>query len=549
MKNISKKICIIGKNSQIVKSILWSEKYFLISHKQLNKLNLNQYSAFVLFSWSHNSLNDNLKIFHQLKNHRVIFISTIAVYSLLLRNQWNNYPNDKSKLEKLYWKNGSSVVRIGVVSKNYRATYPYSSPENILISIETCLKSKKQALMTPIEIIKMRENISIFEKVIYRLSFLSNSKFYRIICEAVIKFSIKKYIPLYGYSADSIRILSRPIQIGYGVIGSRNPFSDSCQIFTDNRKNIILKNNGFKDTWIGRNLNGLSSVWHGVKIVKKGKNFYKSVPLFIRRKKPPFDKIPIRVKSISLKYKQISLDTNKIINPVIPYYDLFLSMGPIENSKILSKCFNMQIKLSDHMIGCVGIVSTKSLIEKKFIYKKFNFIFGRKIFSDYKEKFILDFRPHIKSNKLSLKNFYNEQTKGIIFKIINRLSFEQINQAFFNKFGFCYYQKDMDVWIQAIANNSITVKKDSVIKNRSFYNNIDDYLTKIRLSFPNILISSKLNFFDGQHITGGEKFLSKYPKKLIYKKYNIKILGIPSNTNFNAFHHSWMLISNLYQKN
>ena len=92
---------IIGTNSEIVRKIkakINNADY--ISHLDIFKTNLNIYKSIFVFSWSHNSLLDNVKLINQLPLKKVIFISTVSVLSLQKRSQWNSYPNNKKKNRK-----------------------------------------------------------------------------------------------------------------------------------------------------------------------------------------------------------------------------------------------------------------------------------------------------------------------------------------------------------------------------------------------------------------------------------------------------------------
>ena len=108
---------IIGKNSFIVQTIKSQLKdCFFISHKDIDSENLSKYSKIYLFSWN-NDYDQFLLILNKLPLSKLIFISSIAVYSNFFRKQWNNYPSNKLKVEEYVLSKKGSVLRIGIFGK------------------------------------------------------------------------------------------------------------------------------------------------------------------------------------------------------------------------------------------------------------------------------------------------------------------------------------------------------------------------------------------------------------------------------------------------
>lgn len=537
MKN---KICIVGANSKVVQSISWPEQFHLISHNDLPHQDLDQFSSFVVFSWSHSCVEDNENIFQKLRGRKVAFISTISVFSLILRPQWNSYPNEKSRFEKLYWSAGASIVRLGICFDNYDSHIPYSSPAAILQAIIVCVNGAEQRVITPVEI-KFRKKMSSLEMGLHRLSYLSRGRIWRMMCEVIVKVFIRKYIPLYGYTADVVNMLVRPLQAGYGAVGSRDIGSPSRQIIVDPRPNLLLEKNGFKDTWVGRDIIGLSKTWHGVQIVEKGDYFHKKVPFFVRRKKPPFDAIQTPIALVDFAKKTLMFDTEVIVKPEMPYHCLYLAMGPIKNSIEISKNFNETIHLSDHSIGSIGTIRAADLIKAGYLKRLGCFLIGRRIYRGEKNDFILDFRPFIAGDQGLNKNFYNEQARGIIYKLIKRFSFQRLNQAFFNKFGICFWQSRIDGWIQILMDDCIATSGDDV-QRKNDLTKIHAVQKEIITAFPSMDLRSEVSLFDAQHIMGGRNVFEKVSAKDMKIKYGIEVLGVPNESQPNAFHHTWSLI-------
>lgn len=505
--------------------------------------NIDKYSMFVVFSWSHSSPEANYKIFQKLRGKRIIFISTISVLSLIVRTQWNSYPNEKNRFEKLYWSEGASIIRLGVCFDSYGSHIPFSSTKDILQAVISCVNDTTQRVVTPVEI-RLRNKMSIFEQFCHRLSYVFRSRLWRMLCEIAVKVLVRKYTPLYGYTADCVNMLVRPMQAGYGAVGSRNYDSDLRQIIIDPRPNELLEENGFRDTWIGRNIIGLSKLWHGVQIVKKGNKYYKKVPFFIRRKTPPYDTIQTPIASTDFVQKTVTFDTDVIVRPEIPYHLLYLAMGPIINSIEISKNLETTICLSDHSIGSVGSIDATDLVSAGYLKRIGCFLIGRRVYRSITSDFILDFRPLVAGEQVLNENFYNEQSRGIIYKIISRFSFQRLNQAFFNKFGICFWQSTMDAWIQILMNDCIAISGDQVQK-KNYPANISAAQNEIIEAFPKMNLTTDVSLFDAQHIMGGRNIFEKVSAKDMKRIYGIVVLGVPNELQPNAFHHTWSLIRKL----
>ena len=82
------KILLVGKNSSLFRSIPKIPKsWFLVGHNELlNNFAVDPYDIVILFSWAKKNVSDNEKIFQLLKLKKVIFISSIAIYSIIVRN-------------------------------------------------------------------------------------------------------------------------------------------------------------------------------------------------------------------------------------------------------------------------------------------------------------------------------------------------------------------------------------------------------------------------------------------------------------------------------
>lgn len=135
---------IVGKNSKIVNKIKNNlDNVDLISHNQLSNINFDMYEYIYIFSWSHKSLKDNELIIDQIPKNKIIFISSVVVLSNFKRKQWNAYPVNKRKIEKVVLKNNGTVIRFGIFDdklyKHNSPVVPYTSFDKL----ENILKKKK----------------------------------------------------------------------------------------------------------------------------------------------------------------------------------------------------------------------------------------------------------------------------------------------------------------------------------------------------------------------------------------------------------------------
>jgi len=154
---------------------------------------------------------------------------------------------------------------------------------------------------------------------------------------------------------------------------------------------------------------------------------------------------------------------------------------------------------------------------------------------------MLDFRPENKSKHISEEDkakFFDDSTKNIFYKLFNRFSLHQINEAFFNKFGFGFKTKNVSVFLQVLAKDSIKVCIDgSLQRKRLDIGYIEEIYKRI-----NLLTFQKTNnplLIDAQHIYGGKNLENK-----IFLN-NIYIYGSPTLDSLDAFHHTQSLIDRI----
>ena len=91
---------VIGSNSALVRG-LGNFDVPSISHCDIPEVDFSNYDEIFLFSWSKRSLHENVELIEAIPGEKLIFVSTIAVFSIGLKQQWNNYPNWKAACETL----------------------------------------------------------------------------------------------------------------------------------------------------------------------------------------------------------------------------------------------------------------------------------------------------------------------------------------------------------------------------------------------------------------------------------------------------------------
>jgi hypothetical protein len=115
---------IIDDNSKIVTSI---RKYLIgfefINISEVNLItNLQNFEYIFIFYWSRSEYDKNIELIEKIDPNKIVFVSSTLVFSLLIRKQYDEYPNNKYKIEKLVLQNGGSILRLGI----YENTLKYN---------------------------------------------------------------------------------------------------------------------------------------------------------------------------------------------------------------------------------------------------------------------------------------------------------------------------------------------------------------------------------------------------------------------------------------
>ena len=277
----------------------------------------------------------------------------------------------------------------------------------------------------------------------------------------------------------------------------------------------------------------------------KNNNFRRKV-FSVKRKKPSFPFIKCPVKTIDILKKNITFETKKILKPQFFFDKLYLSAGPITNAMLLSEATNNPIYLSDQLIGIAGKVDLKELIELNFVKRIGPFVFGNKIYSPNPKKIMYDFRPSFKpKTKIMDENFYNRKGLNIISKLFSQLNISRINEALYLRFGFAFMSNNFNVTFQIGCKNIIKIHNHNVSRSITKTLLYDDIIAGLK-KFKSFKSLKKIQFYDSQHIYGGNDFIDN--NKILLKQKNIFILGSPTKMKFNAFHHTHRLINYLKKK-
>lgn len=538
---------IIGSNSSIVKKIRkFLRHYDFVSHNDLSNVDYGSYSKVILFSWSFKSIDDNKEIIEKIPLKKIVFISSASIFSLQIRSQWNSYPNNKKIIEDYVLSNGGTILRLGVMNptsiKYKDLVHPFTDQRSLikkLNNIDSCQDRVINLFNIKGESIKVPFLPGIFHKITY---ILPNIRSIRILFEIISKYFLNTFY--YGYSADTLDIFSKNIQIGYGVLGSNYRINKKLQskIIVSNRPDLILNKHGFKGTILGFNKTGLSKFWHGAYLSVKDKIIYKHVPKIVLRPKIPFSAFRGHVDKIIDKenfFEILAKDKNKTLSFFCS--KIILAAGTIENSRLLNSLIekpHTKLFFSDQEWTSFGVIDVKDAIEMNYIKKYGPFIMPSKLLLIKTKKYssLIEFRPFSRECNSNL-SFYSDSTKNIIFKLFKQFSLSRINEAVFNKFGCALISKKICIIGQIKAPNSISM-------------NLDGYLTRIRIQKKIIdTIRSKLKqvfsdfeFFDhyltsdSQHITGDQRLLNNITIKKIVQNKRLVILGSPTKIKLNEFY-------------
>lgn len=515
-------LLIIGKNSRLVNSIehLLSVSYDICSHRDLPSINFAKYNRVLLFSWSHKSLIENLYVLQSLPLNKTTFVSTVAVNALSCRRQISKYPSDKAFAENYVLNAGGDVLRLGVFEDEKKmdhfAYQVLTSPSDLASFINDIPKStRKNRIVTLGRVAIKPSRAGVLRTLVIRsLAFLSYLFPTSFMLQAPLQLSIRKLgSSYYGYTGDSQNYCADTVVIGTGYTGaklSRN-LSPSTLFVQGNLQDRWLVGNGFNNTILGHYKNGITKFWHGVVIKFSGGVFVKTVPLFVNR---PRIRNKIRETFISKisQYNRVLALSGVADNTEILCNKCIVSAGAIETAKLLKPLtkFNSDLYFDDHEIGCAGTISLSDA-ENSGMIRCISFlpIFVRGKVKRAKAgqlRLLIDARPVIENENKDISNeIYANRVSTIIFKLIKLFSFELINSAFYNKFGYGFRTNRLEIHYQIEVRDCIKLATDNRLTRRRLQ---ADHFMKLenvlKNGFESYIPVENWCSNDAQHVVGGK---------------------------------------------
>lgn len=550
---------IIGKNSRIIKSIepvLQGKDYRIISHQDVYDINWRDVESIYLFSWDHKSWYGNENLLNAIPRSKVIFISTVAVYSLLVRKQWNKYPNQKYLAEKIILESGGKVVRFGIVGEEslekLTGCIPFTSSEMIMSLL----------LMTPSRLGKVTnlytlrnglQRHSLIQHASYNFAniigyLFPSSVFFRAPLELLLKLL---GVNRYGYTKDMLSLFGNESLIGFGVLGSTycKVSTKPDVVFVSGKDDVMLNGDGFIGTRIGKKNSGLAKFWHGVEIVRKHGSYKKVVPLFVKRPHVPIASHRIEVDKLSIEDNKLKLSLSSEIEQAEVFCNrAVLAAGAVGNVMILRDYFDTCV-LSDHEIGSVGKISSLSPTLKNYFKFYGPLMVGRRVhrIDEPGTEAIIDFRPETNRNHVE-NPIYNDSTFNILKKLIQRASLSQINEAIFNKFGIGFRTRYLNVFVQIVSKDCVNIDKNcKMTRQRLDQIQLNRLLQLIGFDFPDFQAAKDIKLVDGIHAHGAASLLSNSDISHAISSNRLQILGSPHWLELDACHHTKKLIREIQE--
>lgn len=540
---------IIGKNSSIISNLmvdLNENQFDLISHAEIDQVDLSKYSKVFLFSWSKNSLLDNTKLIKKIPADKLIFVSSVATYALHVRKQWSSYPNWKYRCEKLVSEYGGKIVRLGILRSNViekiNGWYFHTDLKHLLdyLNCDTHCDITNLFEVRYQSPSQKRYIVEILEYLYRRHHTLTGGV---AVIDKLFSLVLRYFgIVSYSYTYDCNLMACDTLQIGYGALGSQVKPSEQKTICVSGQQDETLTRDGFTGTRLGFEKIGLSKYWHGAYIYTIHNKLYKGVLFPVKRPRPPRSALIGHVDQItwSDESKSFCIKIASHIDQLeFPCKKLIVAAGILETGRLILTLFpsKKEILYDDHDIGYIGSVNTKELIQKNIINKKGPFIYGRrvvKLFQDKCNECLLDFRPLVKGKLASDPSFYNKPAISIIIAIMKKISISRINEAVFNRFGFAFYTKKSTVFMQALNKECISLTSQQVCRKQKTDTKVS-ITTAIKKEFTSFSPLENWTIVDGQHI---------YPSNAEEILQALEIQPFASQLQLVGYYRSYRLSSN-----
>jgi hypothetical protein len=177
------------------------------------------------------------------------------------------------------------------------------------------------------------------------------------------------------------------------------------------------------------------------------------------------------------------------------------------------------------------------------------FLVGRRVYSNTLPtddvEFMVDFRPlNVKKHHIIAPNIYNDTPLNIFKKMLRSLSFQQFNEAFFNKFGVAFATSQLSVFAQIESRDCIKCDLENRLsRSRISDEVVDQVLADMASKFEGFSADRNIHLSDGQHIMGGAQLLYSPKLLALIQRGSVHILGSPTNRRLGAFHHTVRLRS------
>lgn len=501
---------IIGKNSKIVKDIKDELIGFDVkSHTEIDAINFDEYETVFLFSWSHANQLENIDLISRIPTEKLVFISTTAVFSTIIRNQWAAYPKNKLECENSIIESGGSILRIGVwdnkLKKSIYGTYQKTTKELLVNELNNWMNNEQRiANVYCLEEGGLSARKKWLGKRLRHLSLLFPTNILFQIPFVLVGRCIG--ISNYGYTGDAISCCQKVLQIGYGAFGGylfKAKKSEIDMVVYSPNRSISLNGNGFNNTLIGKDKHGLSNDWHGV-YVKKRNGLWKKYILWNKRNKPLSKNVSIEANVCEVArdgdYFRCEIDVGSPITH--QYYGkknirlqnkfelvcrkLIMAAGAIENARLLNSIEKFDVEFDDHELSLLGEVDCAEVYGK---YLSKFMCFSRNISSCILKigdsEILLDFRPYVNAKKIDNLAFYNTKSASVVMKIITQFSRERLNEAFFNRFKICVATAKYQVYGQLLSRKCIHYNSDTGLnRKRVSVKEWDCVQSIVRNNFP-----------------------------------------------------------------
>ena len=221
---INQKKIIIGKSTTISNLLIKEIPYIQqISHSLSYTFDFSSFDEIYFVGWNNKAPMEVLGLLNWVDLKKVIFFSSISVFSIQLRPQWANYPKFKLSAENLVLQGGGKVIRLGrIIDASLPKPYfsKISPVTPIFLLVEYMLSNNKERIKNLFFLSSSNTGLpdKLSSLALHRISRVFPSQF---LFQAPFAALAKVLgINSYGYGSDAERSMLNSIQIGFGALGS-----------------------------------------------------------------------------------------------------------------------------------------------------------------------------------------------------------------------------------------------------------------------------------------------------------------------------------------